>query len=100
MANFEHLQSCIIEQYANYTISDASGRKYHVKSKFTNGEDMADAGGLSQSYQAWSKRFSGDPTGSKYQNYLLPGLNYTRQQLFYISKLWPVAISSAYLRLT
>lgn len=46
---------------------------------------MADAGGLGQSYQAWSKRFEEDPMGSKFQNYLLPGLNYTREQLFYIS---------------
>lgn len=56
---------------------------------------MADAGGLSQSYQAWNKRFKGDPAGSKYQNYLLPGLNYTREQLFYISKLWAPAILGA-----
>lgn len=48
---------------------------------------MADAGGLSQSFRAWSDRFGGDKEGSTYANYLLPGLSYSREQLFYICEL-------------
>ncbi|ORY60370.1 hypothetical protein BCR35DRAFT_355234 [Leucosporidium creatinivorum] len=83
--NFETLQKCIIDQYANYTILDASGKEYYVQSKMTNGEDMADAGGLAQSFRAWSDRFDSDKEGKKYDNYLLPGLGYSREQLFFIA---------------
>ena len=48
---------------------------------------QADAGGLAQSFRAWSDRFDSDRSGKKYDNYLLPGLDYTREQLFYIGAL-------------
>jgi endothelin-converting enzyme len=89
VARFEHLQACLLDQYANYSIQDARGKKYYIKSIATNGEDMADAGGLAQSFRAWTDRFESDKVGKKYENYLLPGLSYSREQLFYIGT--PVA---------
>lgn len=84
--NFESLQKCIIDQYANYTIVDTSGKEHRVQSKMTNGEDMADAGGLAQSFRAWTDRLDSDKEGKKYDNYLLPGLGYSREQLFFIGE--------------
>lgn len=84
--NFESLQKCIIDQYANYTIADANGKQYFVQSKMTNGEDMADAGGLAQSFRAWTDRLDSDKEGKKYDNYLLPGLGFSREQLFFIGE--------------
>lgn len=52
----------------------------------TNGEDMADAGGLAQSYRAWKDRFEADVHGDKYENYLLPGVEWSREQLFFIGE--------------
>ena len=45
---------------------------------------MADAGGIAQSFRAWSDRFAADKKGEKYDNYLLPGLDFSREQLFFI----------------
>lgn len=44
---------------------------------------MADAGGLAQSFRAWSDRFD----GGNEDNWLLPGVKYSREQLFYIGAL-------------
>ncbi|KAK4057153.1 hypothetical protein OIO90_001648 [Microbotryomycetes sp. JL221] len=85
-SKFQHLQQCIIDQYANYSVQDAQGRSFYVRSKITNGEDMADAGGIAQSFKAWKDRFERDPKGHKYENYLLPGLSqYSREQLFFVA---------------
>jgi predicted metalloendopeptidase len=56
-----------------------------LQSRYTIGEDSADAGGLSQSFTAWKNQFDSDPDGTKSPNFLLPGLNYTREQLFFIA---------------
>lgn len=86
-ARFESLQQCIIDQYSNYSVSDVKGKKYYVQAKITNGEDMADAGGIEQSFRAWKDRFESDREGRKYDNYLLPGLDqYSREQLFFIGE--------------
>jgi hypothetical protein len=49
-----------------------------LQSRFTVGEDAADAGGLGQAFSAWKTQFDSDKSGEKYPNYKLPGLNYTR----------------------
>ncbi|KAK4051442.1 hypothetical protein OIV83_002926 [Microbotryomycetes sp. JL201] len=83
---FEHLQKCIIDQYANYSVTDSKGRHFYVQSKITNGEDMADLGGIQQSFKAWKDRFDSDRDGQNFDNYLLPGLsNFTREQLFFVA---------------
>ena len=37
-----------------------------TQSRFTLGEDIADGGGLAQTYRAWSDRFASDPSGEKH----------------------------------
>ncbi|PWN89837.1 zincin [Acaromyces ingoldii] len=79
---FEKRKDCIVDQYAGYTIPDTHGRPQHLRSKFTIGEDVADAGGLAQSFRAWRDHVAS--TSSEPAS-ILPGLNYTQDQLFFIA---------------
>lgn len=79
------MQKCIEDQYGEYFIEDANGKKYYINSRLTGGEDLADAGGISQAFDAWKRRMESDVNGTKYDNYRLPGLDYTREQLFFIA---------------
>ncbi|GAA5880490.1 hypothetical protein JCM16303_005402 [Sporobolomyces ruberrimus] len=83
---FEEHTQCFIEQYSNYTIEGPDGEKHHVRGKFTDGEDTADAGGVAQTWKAWKTRAESDPEGKKYNNVNLPGLGqYSQEQLFFIA---------------
>jgi len=82
---FDGLQKCMLEQYSKYAVIGPDGEKSYIRSQFTNGEDMADGGGIAQSFRAWRTRYDSDPEGKKYDNYLLPGLDFTREQLFFIA---------------
>ena len=55
------------------------------QSRRTNGEDVADLGGIAQSYRAWRDRYTSDLNGTKFDNFLLPGLELTRDQLFFVA---------------
>jgi putative endopeptidase len=48
-AEFEKRAQCIVDQYATYTIVD----DIKINSKLTEGEDVADLGGLILAYVAW-----------------------------------------------
>lgn len=79
---FTKRQKCLEQQYGNLTLDDGAGRKIPLNSKLTIGEDVADAGGMAQSYRAW-KTLVAAQDGS---DQLLPGLDgYTREQLFFIA---------------
>ncbi|KAM0749064.1 zincin [Meredithblackwellia eburnea MCA 4105] len=82
---FESLKGCLLEQYGNYSVLDPKGNPVYINSHFTNGEDMADGGGIAQSYRAWSDRYGADPEGKHFRNYLLPGIELTREQLFFVA---------------
>ncbi|KAJ7684669.1 hypothetical protein DFH06DRAFT_1156294 [Mycena polygramma] len=86
-AGFQIKQECIETQYSAYTVDDGKGGKIHVNGNLTSGENIGDTG-LIQAYRAWKAQYS---TSFKAGNeYLLPGLNYTREQLFFISfaRIW------------
>ncbi|EFO88687.1 hypothetical protein CRE_06583 [Caenorhabditis remanei] len=75
---FDTRRRCIVEQYGNYTVPKTS---FRVNGKLTQGENIADNGGVKEAFQA-------------YQNYVhengeeprLPGLQqYSNEQIFFVS---------------
>ncbi|KAF8931072.1 hypothetical protein BGZ47_000253 [Haplosporangium gracile] len=86
LEEFKTRSQCFIDQYGNFTVKDPQGRENHVNGKLTLGENLADNGGLKQSYEAWAARFKSDPHGNKFKNHLLSGLeDYSRDQLYYMA---------------
>ncbi|GFO26258.1 endothelin-converting enzyme 1 [Plakobranchus ocellatus] len=74
---FKGRSQCIINQYGNFTDELAEMKLNGVKSQ---GENVADNGGLKGSYRAYKKLTAGKEDGK-----LLPGLNLTHDQLFFLS---------------
>jgi endothelin-converting enzyme len=75
VSKFNESAQCFVEQYNSYT---AYGE--HLKGRQTLGENIADNGGLKSAYHAyinWVKENG--------EEYLLPGLNFTHPQLFFIA---------------
>ncbi|XP_023172900.2 neprilysin-2 isoform X2 [Drosophila hydei] len=68
---------CIIDQYGNYT-ERATG--LNLNGINTQGENIADNGGVKESYIAYKRWVEKHGTEPK-----LPGLDYTPQQMFWIS---------------
>jgi endothelin-converting enzyme len=80
LAAFENKTQCFIDQFSEYTITTPTGEKLNINGELTQGENVADTGGLSAAFTAWQKSNEAEP------NQLLPGLEeYTREQLFYLA---------------
>ncbi|KAF8835433.1 zincin [Paxillus ammoniavirescens] len=75
-------QDCIVEQYSAYTVDDGRGGVVHVNGNLTSGENIGDTG-LIQAYRAWKTQYEDSYDAG--HEYLLPGLDYSREQLFFIS---------------
>jgi endothelin-converting enzyme/putative endopeptidase len=58
---FEKRAQCIVDQYAQYTIVD----DIKINSKLTEGEDVADLGGLILAYMAWKMQTKGQSLESR-----------------------------------
>jgi endothelin-converting enzyme/putative endopeptidase len=58
---FEKRAQCIVDQYAGYTIVD----EIKINSKLTEGEDVADLGGLILAYVAWKAQTRGQALESR-----------------------------------
>ncbi len=71
-AEFEKRAQCIVDQYATYTVVD----DIKINSKLTEGEDVADLGGLVLAYMAWK-------SATKDQH-LEPRDGFTPDQRFFI----------------
>ncbi|KAF2819217.1 zincin [Ophiobolus disseminans] len=77
---FKEKAECFVQQYANFSVPGSDGKPLHVDGKFTLGENIADAGGLSAAFQAWKRRAADKPDKD------LPGLeHFTHDQLFFVS---------------
>ncbi|KAK3838098.1 MAG: hypothetical protein J3R72DRAFT_493213 [Linnemannia gamsii] len=88
---FNDKAQCFVDQYGNFTIKGPDGAEHNVDGHLTLSENIADNGGLKQTYHTWQERFKSDTSGKKYKNFKLPGLDkYTPEQLFFISfgRLW------------
>ncbi|KAG0284111.1 hypothetical protein BGZ96_011524 [Linnemannia gamsii] len=88
---FNEKAQCFVDQYGNFTVKGPDGKDHHVNGQLTLGENIADNGGIKQSFRAWQSRLKSDPSGKKYKNFQLPGLErYSPSQMFFISyaRLW------------
>ena len=56
--NFTDRAQCVVDQYAKYTIID----DIKINSKLTEGEDIADLGGLILAWMAWKDQIKNDQT--------------------------------------
>ncbi|KAI9014473.1 hypothetical protein CLU79DRAFT_766920 [Phycomyces nitens] len=98
-AAFDEKTKCFVDQYSNFTVDGGDGEKIHLNGKLTLGENLADNGGLGQSYMAWKRRYESDKDSKVYNNVLLPGLNdLTRDQLFYVNfgRIWCSKMTPAF----
>jgi len=88
---FNERQKCIAEQYSKYTVDDGKGGKVHVNGNLTSGENIGDSG-IIQSYRAWKAQYHA--SYQKGNEYILPGLNYTREQMFFLSfaRAWATSV--------
>ncbi|UJR18376.1 hypothetical protein I4U23_005280 [Adineta vaga] len=76
---FDQKKQCIIDQYSNYTMTQVNAQ---VDGVLTQGENIADNGGLKASFYAYRKWAQGNPNIDK----KLPGLEkYSAEQLFFMS---------------
>ncbi|XP_030759295.1 neprilysin-1-like isoform X2 [Sitophilus oryzae] len=74
---FRERTQCIIDQYSRYKIDEVG---LYVNGRMTQGENIADNGGLKQSFRAYKKWVA------QYgEEDLLPGLNLTHDQLFFLN---------------
>jgi neprilysin len=67
---------CMVQQYNDFELKGG----YKINGDFTLKENIADNGAIKEAYRAYVKfvnKFGEEP--------LLPGLNYTQRQLFWIS---------------
>ncbi|EFA09825.2 neprilysin-1 [Tribolium castaneum] len=74
---FRERTQCIIDQYSRYKIDEVG---LYVNGRMTQGENIADNGGLKQSFRAyrkWVSQHGEEPD--------LPGLNLTHDQLFFLN---------------
>lgn len=77
---FKERAECFVGQYSKFSVPGPDDKPLHVNGKLTLGENIADAGGLSASYQAWKREAHKKP------NQDLPGLeHFTQDQLFFVT---------------
>jgi len=77
-SRYKNKAQCIIGQYSNYKFSQLDD--LHVNGINTQGENIADNGGIKEAYRAYNQWIK---TNGVEQ--LLPGLDYSPRQLFWIS---------------
>ncbi|KAJ9597235.1 hypothetical protein L9F63_011909, partial [Diploptera punctata] len=79
LQHYEERVQCIVDQYSNFTVSQL-GENFTVNGINTQGENIADNGGLREALRAYKKFRQRVSTES-----ILPGLTeYTPEQLFFL----------------
>ncbi|EDV44465.1 uncharacterized protein Dana_GF20372 [Drosophila ananassae] len=74
---FRERTQCVIDQYSRYKINEVD---MYMDGRMTQGENIADNGGLKQAFRAYKKW---ETLHGREQ--LLPGLNMTHDQLFFLN---------------
>ncbi|XP_034665893.1 neprilysin-4 isoform X1 [Drosophila subobscura] len=77
---FDERARCIIAQYSNYTVDEVG---IVLNGESTQGENIADNGGLRQAFHAYKRWLKDHPDEA--EDELLPGLNMTAPQLFFLN---------------
>ncbi|KAM8706189.1 hypothetical protein ACLKA7_010466 [Drosophila subpalustris] len=77
---FDERARCIISQYGNYTVEEVG---ISLNGESTQGENIADNGGLRQAFHAYMRWANANPQEAKED--LLPGMNMTGPQLFFLN---------------
>jgi putative endopeptidase len=65
---FTHRAQCIVDQYAQYSVID----DIHINSKLTEGEDIADLGGLVLAWMAWQSQTADGSSPAQARDRLTP----------------------------
>ncbi|XP_060090055.1 phosphate-regulating neutral endopeptidase PHEX [Heteronotia binoei] len=78
--NFKERSKCMINQYNNYYWKKAG---LNIKGKRTLAENIADNGGLREAFRAYRKWIEEKRQGD--EEALLPGIDFTHNQLFFLS---------------
>ncbi|XP_030763667.1 neprilysin-4-like [Sitophilus oryzae] len=76
--NFYEKAQCIIDQYSQYMLPEI---KVALDGYMTQGENIADNGGLKQSFRAYQAWIKANPT----EDETLPNMNLTNNQLFFLN---------------
>lgn len=79
---FHSRASCLINQYGNYTVSEVG---IPVDGENTQGENIADNGGIKQAFRAYKKWLAQHSDADSLKHETLPGLNETNTQLFFLN---------------
>ncbi|CAF3416848.1 unnamed protein product [Rotaria sp. Silwood1] len=91
---FNNRKTCIVNQYSNYTVPQTNMK---ANGNQTQGEDIADNGGLREAFFAYQKWTKANPSVDK----KLPGLSkYTPEQMFFINyaHTWCSKMTDSYAR--
>ncbi|XP_045201041.2 neprilysin-1-like isoform X2 [Mercenaria mercenaria] len=80
-AMYKDRAKCIIEQYSNFTVPGTGGMM--LNGKLTLGENIADNGGVKETFKAYREWLKTNRHGKEEQK--LPGLNYTPNQLLFLN---------------
>ncbi|XP_018913076.2 neprilysin-4 isoform X1 [Bemisia tabaci] len=78
ISNFHEKALCLIEQYSKYVVSEVS---MQIDGINTQGENIADNGGIKQAFRAYKKWLKTNNGADE----TLPGLNATGLQLFFLN---------------
>ncbi|CAL4073689.1 unnamed protein product [Meganyctiphanes norvegica] len=74
---FRERAGCIIDQYSNYKVEQIN---QHINGRMTQGENIADNGGIKQAYRAYRQWVARNGEES-----LLPGIDLNHDQLFFLN---------------
>lgn len=75
---FHHHAQCLIDQYSHYTVQEVA---MHIDGISTQGENIADNGGIKQAYRAYQRWANANVDFTE----TLPGINATGHQLFFLN---------------
>ncbi|XP_055588179.1 neprilysin-4 [Uranotaenia lowii] len=79
---FHERATCLIQQYGKYTVDEVG---VQIDGENTQGENIADNGGIKQAYRAYTKWISQQTDPQVLELETFPALNVTNEQLFFLN---------------